>query len=167
MAYRLDQTKEDSIYDFVKDIVGSNVNVIWEEQGEDRPSKPYVSLCIISGPTKIGNRAEMTYKETDIYTRYFQKKFTLSVGVFANDNDGYIINNIQNSLYLESKLNILRNGGIAVWDQIGPFNVSKVIDDDWEYRSHLDIIMSYGENIDDETGEIRKVEVNSQIIDTT
>lgn len=166
MAYRLDQTKEDAIYDFIKAIVGSSVSVIWEEQGEDRPSKPYVSLCIISGPTKIGNRAEMTYKETDTYTRYFQKKFTLSISVFANNNDSYIINNIQNSLYLEDKLNILRSGGISVWNQIGPSNISRVIDDDWEYRSHLDAIMSYGENIDDITGEIRKVEINGQIIDT-
>lgn len=167
MTYRLDQVKEDAIYDFIKAVVGSNVNVIWDKPGENRPEKPYVTLCIISGPTKIGNRTGMIRKETDTYIRYFQKKITLSVGVFTDSNDGYIINNIQDATLLDDKLTYLRNKGIAIWDIIGPFDISKVIDDDWEYRSHLDIIMSYGENKDDITGEIRKVEINNIIIDAT
>lgn len=167
MAYRLDSTKEDGIYDFIKDIVGSSVNVIWDKPGEYRPEKPYVTISILNGPTKIGDRAEVRYKETDTWRYYFEKSFTLSIGTYANSNDIDLMNDIDNGLYLETKLDILRNVGLAVWTINGPFDMSTVIDDDWEYRYHLDVVMAYGEFVDDIPGEIHQVELNEILIDAT
>lgn len=166
MAYRLNQEKEDAIYDF---IVAScpSATVIWDKPNDtvERPVKPYITLNVIFGPEKIGDRGEFYYKELDTFTYKFVKKFTLSVNIYADSYYLNIMNDLINSLDLSSKLSILRLKGLAIWGKQGPNDIPEVVDTIWEQRSHLDIFMSYGETVDDIPGEIQKVELNGQIIE--
>jgi len=160
MGYRLDQVKEDAIYDWAVASLGVGVNAIWDKPGSPRPAKPYVTLNILGGPSLVGDRAEHQYKTLDTWEYNFVKKFTLSINIYADDNHLNLMQKIINSFYLESKLEILQLKGLALWGYDGPADLSALIETEWEFRSHIDVFMSYGEAFDDIPGEIQKIELN-------
>jgi hypothetical protein len=165
MAYRLNQEKEDAIYDWAYASLDSEIPVIWDKPNAPRPVLPYLTLNIIGGPILIGDRPVKKYKELDTWTVQFKYRFTLSVNMFGYEDHLSKMNTLLHSLYLPSKIEILNLVGLANWGIDGPRDISALIDTEWEYRSQADIFMSYGEDIDDITGEIQKIELNEQIIE--
>lgn len=163
MAYRLDQTKEDAIYDWaIASLV--NIPVIWDKPNAPRPALPYVTLNIIGGPIPVGDRPVRRYKTLDTWTFYFKYRITLSINIFGYEDHLIKMNTMLNSLYLPSKIEILNLAGMACWGTDGPRDLSVLMDTEWEFRSHADVFLSYGKNVDDVPGEIQKLEVNGQII---
>lgn len=163
MAYRLDQAKEDAIYDWaVASLQGTTV--IWDKPTAPRPELPYVTLNIIGGPIKLANRTPFKYKELDTWTYYFKKRITLSINIFGYENHLNKIDTLLNSLELDSKIEILNNAGLACWGYDGPRDLSLQRDTEWEFRSQADIFLSYGENVDDVPGEVQSIELNGEII---
>jgi len=160
MGYRLDQVKEDAIYDWTVSSLGAGVNVIWDKPGEERPEKPYATLNIIGGPSLVGDRAEHKYKTLDTWEYNFVKKFTLSMNIYADNNHLNLMQKIINGTFLETKLQILQLKGLACWGYDGPADLSALIETEWEFRSHIDIFMSYAETVADIPGEIQKIELN-------
>ena len=76
MAYRLDQVKEDAIYDFAYASIGPDVKIIWDKPNAPRPSLPYITLNFIGGPIQLGDKPARKYKELDTWTYYFKKRIT-------------------------------------------------------------------------------------------
>jgi len=169
--YKLDQVKEDAIYDFAVaslSILTPTIEVIWDKPDDDqRPPRPYLTLNILGGPILVGDRPVKKYKELDTWTYQFKKRITLSINIFAYENHTRIMEVLLNSLCFDSKVEILNFAGIAHWGYDGPRDMSEVRDTKWEFRSQADIFLSYGENMDDIPKEIHKVEINGKIIDIT
>lgn len=163
--YRLNQVLEDGIFDWVTACLDSNVAVIWDKPDETRPEKPYCTLNILSGPFNVNTRGENSYKELDTYEYYFNKRFTLSVNIYGNEYTNKQIDYILNGTMLETKLQILRVAGLSIWGINGPNDISRPIDSEYELRNQLDIYFSYGELVEDITGEIHKVSLNGDIIE--
>lgn len=163
--YRLDRTKEDTIYDWAVASLGPDIRVIWDKPNEDRPPLPYVTLNIISGPIMLGDRPATKYKSLDTWVYQFKYRITLSVNVIGYAKHQEMMATLLNSLHLGSKIEILNLGGLANWGYDGPRDLSTFMDTEWEYRSQADIFLSYGEDVEDVTGEIQKLEVNGQIIE--
>ena len=165
MAYRLDQTKEDAIYDWAFASLGSNISVIWDKPNTKRPALPYVTLNIIGGPIPLGDRPANKYKELDTWTYQFKKRITLSINLFGYSDHLNKMEILLNSLYLDSKREILNSTGLACWGYDGPRDISSFIDTEWEFRSYSDIFLSYGEDVDDISREIQKININGQTIE--
>jgi len=163
MAYRLDQTKEDAIYDWA---VASlpNITVIWDKPSASRPELPYITLNILGGPIKLSNRVPSRYKQLDTWTYYFKKKITLSINIFGYEDHLNKIETLLNALDLDSKIEILNVSGLACWGYDGPRDLSMLRDTEWEFRSQADIFLSYGQNVDDIPGEVQSIELNGEVI---
>lgn len=164
MAYRLNQSKEDAIYDWA---VASlpNTTVIWDKPNGPRPVLPYVTLNILGGPIPVGDRPDCNYKELDKWTYTFRKRITLSINVYGYEDHFNKAQTLADCLYIQTKIDILNLAGMACWGYSGPMDMSKFVDTEWELRSQLDVILSYGENIDDSPGEVHKIEINGRTIE--
>lgn len=165
MPYRLDQVKEDGIYNWISNIVGSSIPVIWDKPDAIKPNLPYVTLNIIGGPNKVGNRPNRKYKELDKWNYTFVKRITLSVNIFTYGDNAGLMETILDSLQLPTKLVLLRDVGLAFWGYDGAFEDSTLVDTKWEFRSHADIFLSYGIIKEDEPGEIQKINLNGTLIE--
>jgi len=163
MAYRLDQTKEDAIYDWAAASL-SGTQIIWDKPNAPRPMLPYVTLNIIGGPINLANKTPYKYKELDTWTYQFKKRITLSVNIFGYENHLNLIESLLDSLELDSKIEILNIAGLACWGYDGPIDLSIKRDTEWEFRSQADVFLSYGKNVDDIPGEVQSIELNGEII---
>lgn len=164
MAYRLDQTKEDAIYDWaVASLPG--VTVIWDKGNGPRPPLPYITLNILGGPIPVGDRPDLDYKQTDTYIYTFRKRITLSINVIGYEDHFNKAQTLADCLYIQTKIDILNLAGMACWGYSGPLDVSKFVDTEWEFRSQLDVFLSYGTNIEDSPGEVHKIGINGQTIE--
>jgi hypothetical protein len=122
-------------------------------------------LGIIGGPILLGDRPARKYKELDTWTYLYKKRITLSINVFGYSDHLNKNEILLNSLFMDSKIEILNLAGIACWGCEGPKDISSFVDTEWEFRSFSDIFLSYGEDVDDVSKEIQKIEVNGQIIE--
>lgn len=165
MAYRLDQAKEDAIYDWAVASLGAGIPVIWDKPSTERPELPYVTLNIIGGPIPLGDRPASKYKELDTWTYQFKKRITLSIDFLGYSDHFNKMEILTNSLYLDTKIQILNLAGLACYGFEGPLDISEFVDTEWEFRSHSDVFLSYGEDIDDIPREIQKIELNGYIIE--
>lgn len=166
MAYRLDTIKEDAIYDWAIASI-PNTTIIWDKPTTDRPELPYVTLNIIGGPIKLDNKTPYRYKELDTWTYYFKKRITLSINIYGYEDHLNKIEELLDSLELDTKIEILNNAGLACWGYDGPRDLSLQRDTEWEFRSQADVFLSYGKNVDDVPGEVQSIELNGEIISIT
>lgn len=163
MAYRLDQTKEDAIYDWAHAVLPT-VSIIWDKPSAPRPDLPYITLNIIGGPIDLSDRTAYKYKELDTWTYKFKKRITLSINIFGYENHMNLMETLLDSLQLDSKIEILNLVGLACWGYDGPRDLSIQRDTEWEFRSQADIFLSYGKEVDDVPGEVQSIELNGEII---
>jgi hypothetical protein len=164
MGIRLNQTLEDGVYNWATTALPSNVTVIWDKPGEPRPDKPYLVLNFPSGPVKTDG-PDQEYKQTDTWTYTWRKRIILSVGIIADEDYLKYMSMLLNSLDYEPYYLELQKVGFACWGYNGPWDVSELIDSQFEFRANADIVLSYGEDIDYAPGEIHSVKVNDRIID--
>lgn len=172
--HRLDEDKEEGIFDFV--VAATSISnpagkVIWNLQDVAggrkavKPALPYITLNISSGPTLL-HTPESNWKELDTFTKSFRYSFTLTVNVFANENWLGLAQEILEGLDLETKKSILRLAGLA---QAGApssvSDISELLDTKHEGRATFDMFLGYAREIDDVTGEIKKVEITGTVGD--
>ena len=171
--HRLDETKEKACWDYVvgaTSIATANKKVIWDKQdvvasrNAKKPALPYITLNISAGPTLIG-APEFRHKGVDdTFVYNMRKGFTLTVNVFANEGWLNLAKEIREALYLPTKRAVLRQGGLAQ-DGIPSdvLDVSALLDTKHEGRATFDLPLAYNEEVDDVSGEIRKVIMESTI----
>ena len=169
---RLNQTLEDSIYNWVVSAVSSiaGITVIWDKQSSQgegqgvQPSEPFITLNFISGPNKVGSPEQIDKPGSPgIITRIFRKTITLSINILAFEDYLEIMSLIVNATELDSKLSILRSGGLAIWGVSNVNDLSELIEAKFRFRANIDIILSYGEEIDDEVGQIDEVKMTGEL----
>ena len=170
--HRLDETKEKACWDFVvgaTSISNADKKVIWDKQdivaprNAKKPALPYITLNISAGPALVA-APEFNYKEDDTFTYNMRKQFTLTINVFANEGWLKLAQEIKEALHLPTKRGILRQAGLAQ-DGIPSdvLDVSALLDTKHEGRATFDLPLAYNEEVDDVSGEIRKVEIESTV----
>lgn len=161
---RLNETLEDGIYDWARAALPDDINIIWDRPSEDRPAKPYLILNFLTGPIQVDG-PELKYKETDVFTYTWRKVITLSVTLVSDNNYMVHMERLLNSLDVETYSLNLKNVGFACWGYEGPWDISELIETKYEFRVNANIMLSYGEEIDYNIGEINSVNLNGNIID--
>jgi len=164
---RLNDVFEDAIYDFLTAV--TNIQFIWDKpdsqgaQKGQKPSMPYGTMNISSGPSKVAGSSE-TYKELDTFTYKHVKAFTLSINIYAQTGHLARIDDILTAFDLPTKQAILRNAGLAVWNIGEPLDISALQNTGFELRGTVDIEMSYGVEMDDVPGEFQTVDIDGTLI---
>lgn len=141
---RLDYTKEYAIWQWAQTVLGDDFTVIWDKPNNPRPSLPYITLKLSPG-RKICNR-DVEYIERDTYRYNFKKAITLTVNIFADDNHLKHCENLIDSLEIPNYQTILRQGGLAIWNNSNPIDISELINTDFEGRAEFELILSYNES---------------------
>jgi len=154
-VYRLNEAIEKAIYDWA--VAASGLTVVWDKPGKASPALPYVTLNLMA-PRSTGP-AEERYNSLDTFEYPMRKAITLSVNVYAENGHLKIMNDIINSLELDTKLVILKAAGIAVWTIGQPIDLSEIMETSAEFRVAVDIVLAYTEMVTDVVGEIEKVRV--------
>ena len=72
---------------------------------------------------------------------------------------------ISNATELDSKLSILKKEGLSVWTVSTINDLSELVETQFRFRANIDIIMSYGEEIEDDVGQIDEVKMTGQVGD--
>ncbi|MCK5318362.1 MAG: hypothetical protein KAJ55_10620 [Anaerolineales bacterium] len=161
--YRLDEAKEEAIFDFIVAASGlAESQVIWDKQdiaGSRKAVKPaldYITMNISAGPSSQG-APELKYKELDTYEMPFRRAFTLTINVYSNLGWISLAHAIASAKDLESKRSILRLAGISILDHSDILDISELLDTKHEGRATVDLFLSDCVVRDDITGEIHKV----------
>ena len=162
MVYRFSNQAESAIYNWANHvssctISGWNPTIIWDKPGKDRPELPYVTLN--SGPMIRGG-VDVKYLELDSYEYTYREEFILSLNVF--DDNGHLdyMNVFLNSFNKDCCYKYLRDVGLSYWLHYGPFDLSKLSDSMFKFRSVADIKFSFGHTEIVPDVEIHKVKIN-------
>ena len=162
--FRLNKTAEEAVYNWIKNIVGSQVTVIWTKQSAydslnaPKPDLPFIELNIIS-VSQLG-KSEEIHVNDDTYRYNFRKKFTLTINVYSNESPMTYIESIINSLQLENSLEILRAGGVAYNGEPIINDISTLMESKFELRASCDIFLCYNKSQDIKLGAIETVIIN-------
>ena len=169
--YRLDEIKEEAIFDFIVAASGFDEGqVIWDKQdvaGPRKAVKPaldFITMNISAGPSSQGT-PEIIYKELDTYEMPFRRNFTLTINVISNLGWLSDAQKIADSKDLESKVSILRLAGISVLSAGDVLDISELLDTKHEGRATVDFFLSDCVVRDDITGEIHKVGLTGTVGD--
>lgn len=160
MSNRLNSTVEAAIQSWIDGATPSNCTVVWDKQGRDRPSLPYVTLNVAAGPVLEGTPS-LTYDDNDNYLHEFKKRFLLSVNIYARDNHLGLIEDIANSMYFESNKAIFRAAYLQVRTHTDIQDLSQLLDTKYEFRANVDFNCSYGESVTEEIGYIDTISYSS------
>lgn len=149
-----------AIYNWVK--VESDLTVIWKDQSEARPPRPYIALKLISGPRKVGHddlRQGIVGVEV-----HGQRHWTCSIDVIgAGAMD--MISQLQTSLEDPEVLAGLRARGLAVIKSEDAVDLTTPLDTGFETRAKMDVLFSANvtRSQPDPTGAIENVSGTNQI----
>ena len=167
--YRLDETKEEAIFDFIVAASGFDEGqVIWDKQdvaGSRKAVKPaldYITMNISAGPSSQGT-PELNYKELDTFEMPFRRNFTLTVNVISNLGWLSDAQKIADSKDLESKRSILRLAEISILDTGDVLDISELLDTKHEGRATVDLFMSDCVIREEVIGEVAKVGITGTI----
>lgn len=125
------------VYDWLTSIVDPTVTVIWENQAEHRPKKPYISLNIISGPVKrgqddiliddLGRTTVSGLREMTVSTNYFGENAVGELGI------------VQTSFELPSVIEEFADQNICLVMDGGIKNLTSLMENRFETRAQMDI----------------------------
>ncbi|HUU40704.1 MAG TPA: hypothetical protein VMW42_07180 [Desulfatiglandales bacterium] len=158
-AYRLDETKELALYNWVSTTLG--ITTIWDKpnnKASDRPALPYATLNFLGGSRSEGPSEEI-YKSDDTFTYPIRKVLTFSVQIFAENGYLEYADDLINSLSLPTIQDSLRVSGFAIRGHSDPLDISRLLDTKFEMRVAVDIFLAYEKDVDDVLGEIRRVSI--------
>lgn len=141
------------------------IDCIWEDQGAPRPNLPYASAKIISGPRRSGSD-EIRRKAGPVYYVAGMRQITLSVQVYGAEALNKV-SQLQTSLEKPSVLGTLRTYGIAFVRAEAVNDTATALDNRFESRAQMDVILSVVDNDDDDIDYISNVEVVNQVDGST
>jgi hypothetical protein len=169
--YRLDETKEKAIFDFIISASGfANNKVLWDKQDVAgprkavKPSLPYITLNISGGPSLQGT-PELNHKELDTFERPFRRAFTVTVNVFTNLGWLAEASKIADAKELDTKRAILTAGGVSILNAGDALDISALLDTKHEGRATVDLFMSDCIVREDVPGEVETTEITGTVGD--
>jgi hypothetical protein len=163
---------KDTIFTWVFNVtrgVVDDLQIVWRNQSEPVPPRPFIGLKIIAGPNPIA-RSPNTYMNpgTNTITVGMQMEATLSVQVFGNTlitnipTARQIANDLNTSLFLADVLADLSAGGVAVQALGKVQSLTALEESEYEERSGFEIELGLVQNITRPTSTITSVNVEME-----
>lgn len=151
------------IYDVIKKYANSGATIIWENQAEARPAKPYISLHIISGPNLVGNPDEYVDRTDDKVVQTGMRTFTLSVNYFGQDAFSELAK-VQESLCLPTANELLSQQDLVLVRDNGISDLSALMENRFESRCQMDLVFRTTVTVkDQDTTVIETVELSNDL----
>ena len=170
--YKLNIAKiQKALYDWIKsetDGVIPQDQIVWRNQSEPLPTRPCVSMKIISGPKRTGYQDNTVMASDTAIMIGGQREMTVSIQVFGNRMIHRPLSNqmaldLNSSLSKSSVLDRLSASGVAVCNQGEVTNLTALEETEYEERAGFDVLLSVAENITDETGFIEHADVTPDV----
>lgn len=157
-------TLKKALYNWVK--TETDVTVIWMDQSEVRPPRPYVGLKLISGPLKLGTD-DLRQDNPGEFSVQGLRQFTLSVNAFGADSLA-LLSGLQTSTDKPTVIETLAADGIGIVQAGQIQDLTTGLDNRFESRHQMDVTL-YGKDIetDADVGTIEDVELTEQVQGTT
>ena len=138
------------------------VKVIWADQGEHRPPKPYASIDL-GPPSKIGGADEIRPQNDGTLRVVGIRQATVSVNTFG-PNAFEIMTAFQSSLETPAVQETMRIGGVTFVDSSVIRDLSVPLESRFEQRAQMDITVRVVAIVSDtSTGYIEKTELTDQM----
>lgn len=134
----------------------TSVLVIWADENGARPDENYITLKVMTF-SKIGQKDELPTDNSGDRKVKYDEDFTVNIegyGIGVQDN----IQELKDSLQLESVLQSLVQAGIAVRADSDITDISVLLDETIEKRYLYEIMMGFSHEIQENVGVIESVE---------
>ncbi|WP_448510320.1 phage neck terminator protein [Immundisolibacter sp.] len=130
-------TLQTAIYNLFNKYKSAGVTIIWANQAEARPEKPYVSLQIIMGPKKIGYDDELVGADNKVARRGV-RELTVSVNYFGAEALTKMAS-FQESIELPTAREMLRVTNLVLVRSTSPRDLSALMENRFETRAQMDV----------------------------
>jgi len=143
----------------------SGVTAIFEDQDAPRPTPPYITVKIISGPIRVGHDETRVRENNTIVDIVGQRQFTVSVTSIGSDQSEAekIMNCVQISVCRDEIRQDFIAADLAFQTAEGPFDLSALLDTVTEPRKQMDVIFGTVFSIEEEQGRVEQVEVTGTV----
>lgn len=163
---------QDAIYDWVNSVtkgVLEGLQIVWRDQAESIPPRPFVSLKFIAGPSPTDRDGNVFLGDAGKPMNIgMQMEATLSVQVFGNTQihrpiASQLAQDLNASLLRPTIRNALKKGGVAIQGLGKPQNLSALEESKYEERAGFDLELGLVQNIQDQPGEIKEVNISKTV----
>lgn len=157
------------IYNWIKEeLSGTEISpdkIVWLNQDAPRPTRPYVGLDPLSGPSQDGHdeSREVTPGFQDVTGN---RKMSFTILAYGENSD-ILMCRLHSSLEKSSTRARLSTYGIALIRQDDVRDITTKLDTRSETRYQFDVMFRVTSSIEDETNFIETVEVEDNINNTT
>lgn len=158
--YSLTPTEMTAIYTWVASVVGPSIKVVWTNEGNLRPPKPFVSLMTLK-PRQATHMPEQSYndaKDDGTWNADFTEFFDLRCVVVSDIDSDSVVTAIDRSSYLNPYKTDLLDNGLSCMQTIGVGSVRKPVGDKFEYVSHVDFRFGSKTTVETNRGVIEHVD---------
>lgn len=163
----INATIRKNIYDVIKKYASNGVNVIWENQAEARPPKPYISLHIIGGPRMIGCDDEVVDPIDSKVFLIGMRELSLSCNFFG-ENAYAELGRVQESLGLPTAVEMFLKDNIVFVSDTGIKDLSALMENRFESRAQMDLKFRLTNKVKDyDSTVIESVILNNDLDGTT
>ena len=172
---RLNRTKiETAWFDFVRAMLDSDIAVIFADEDSPRPSPPYVTVKIPTGPSAPFPDDILTLKSDAplpgkvIHEQQGERRYTASLNSYAPDDKKFLASDIMDLLHTavkseEGRLILRREVDIAVIDRGTPVDLTVAIEDGFESRYNMDVIFSAVQSFEVDVSAIEKTSIGGTL----
>lgn len=160
-----DESLRKALYSWIIKFVDNGVTVFWENQAEQRPQKPYVSMNFLTGPIKTGTDDWET--NGDGTTRVSgPRQVNFSINYFGQQAMGKL-SRVQGSFELPSCPVYFNPLKMAYISDSGVRDLTQVQENRFETRAQMDVRFSTIAEMTDTTTDIIETVVLENELDNT
>jgi hypothetical protein len=128
---------ETAVYNLLNKYKSVGVVIIWENQAEARPPKPYMSLQFITGPRKIGQDDEKVGLDGKVFKKGI-RELTLSVN-FMGQDAFWELSKLQEAITLPTARQMLLEDNLVLIRDNGVRDLTALMDNRFESRAQVDL----------------------------
>lgn len=152
-----------TIYDFFYKYKGNGETIIWADQAEGRPQKPYISLKILSTPTPMEEDLINNLGQTEVKQ---SSDFTLSVNYYGEKAFSRLARLIAAAEF-PTQTEKWGIANVAYKESSGIRDLTSLMETKFETRAQADLVFANSDVIVDlESTYIETVEMLEQNIDS-
>lgn len=134
------------------------IRVIWQDQNEPRPARPYFAMKILTGPLREGHDEEIM-NEDDKMEMSGSRMISVSMNFYGTKAlEGMA--QVQSRLQWQSVRDILAKKNLVFVSDSGVRDLSQLLENQTETRSQMDATFRFTDTgVDEGVGIIERVEV--------
>lgn len=141
----------------------TSITTIWANQNKPQPDAPYVTLNIISGPTKLGMDDDMVWDSTaSEFILAGQRQFTLSIQAYGNDSIS-AMSDLLSSIDIPSIHTDLSNAKLAIANTPSILDLTAMLETTFEDRRGMDVQFYTVDNTSITLSSIERVEIEGTL----